>query len=298
MLNAKSCLVLVAGILALVPSRAVAQDSAIIKKQCYSVLTSAIAEGIESSNATRIGLARELPLQSVRGLLVKALMNGDVQVRLISAEILAEKSPDEFADVIKKYLLDLEIAAPIDAVRRTAVLRLVGDTHAAEQITHLADLHGTQVATNGWMCPMQCAKSLKDAGRCPVCAMSLVKAIRVATVEDWQSRILALAALQSAATKIDAKARSILTSDADAFTRLQAAGLWAKEDPNGAMPHLKLYVETPYRNEAVWLMAEHPSDNAREVFQSILREPKSESLIQIAAYRGLLNLGERHVDQC
>lgn len=292
MLNRITALAILAISLVIAESSAAADRD--IENRCQAILRAAISDAIESANHERINLALhlalEMPIEQVRGMLVKALMSDDSEARLIAAEILAQKEKGD-AEVIKQQLAGLTLASPIDSVRRSAILMSLGDQDAANEIAHLAGLHEAQVATGGFVCPMQCAKPQGKAGRCPVCAMSLVKASRTATYADWESRLCALRALQQGGAKAAVDARLILTSDAHAMARLQAADIWAKEEPGKALPHLQLYLGTHYHNDALWMIAQHAPSLSQDLFESELRRPDASMLNRLAAYHGLLNAG-------
>ena len=112
---------------------------------------------------------------------------------------------------------------------------------------------------------------------------------------DWEARLFALQAMQDADTKVATSARSIVVSDAPAYIRIQAAGLWAKEQPRQALPHIKVFLHSAEsRFLSVVFLAESASKESVVEFKRIISNAQKEDAITVfEAHRGLLRAGDK-----
>lgn len=264
-----------------------------LKQRCQKIIAGSINNATsELSFPLKLYRSNLLPIEEAKAVFMKALKSDDPEIRLIAAELLLEKSTMQFRDEILSSLNGMNFSKKTTyLVRRAVVLMKTGSESSKQEVTHWAEHELINLKTDDWICPMMCARPSKKAGRCPVCEMALTKRTRSANYDDWEAKLIALQALQKSGQQVSSIARSIMVSDAPAKVRIQAAGLWAKEDPEAAIGHLKFYLQSDLPYLVLTLMGDHAAKDCIDEFKHFVR-PETVSTYDFEAYRGLLLAGE------
>lgn len=263
-------------------------------QRCEKILIDSINEADRKAlDAWTLAHARLVPVEAVRDVLVQGLGAEDSQVRFVAANVLAEKSPLEFGDRIIGSLNAMTLQNSTEKVQRAVLLMKLGDEKAKHEVSHWAEHQFYKLDLGDWVCPMMCVLPEQDAGKCPVCRMHLVKHTRTPNQNDWEAKLSALRALRAEGNKVAEQARSIVVSNAPAFVRVQAAGLWAEEDLHKALPHIKIFMKSSNRYSAVALLADLAPKQSVVEFRKIIDDARQDDEITLlAAHRGLLRAGE------
>ena len=264
-----------------------------LKQRCQKIVADSI-NNPTSEQAFPLKLYRSslLPIEEAKPLFMQALKSKDAEIRLIASELLVEKSPMQFQDEISTSLKEINVSKKTShAVRRAVVLMKMGNESSKKEVKHWAEHELISLKSDDWICPMMCAKPSEKAGRCPVCEMALKNRPRSANYDDWKAKLLAVQALQKSGQQVSSIARAIMVSDAPAKVRIEAAGLWAKEDTEEALRHLKFYVQSDHPYLVLMLMGDHAAKDCVDEFKHFAR-PETGSIYEFEAYRGLLLAGE------
>jgi hypothetical protein len=270
-----------------------AQDSESLKSRCEKIIIESIINADhDSMNARNLSRAQLVPFDSIKDSLIKGLDSENAQIRFVAAKVLADNAAMEYEARIRKSLNELQLVESTDRVRRATLLMSLGDETARKEVKHWAEHEFIMLELDDWICPMMCAKPAKKAGKCQVCGMETHKQARTPDHNDWEAKLTALRALHGE-SKIGTKARAIVASDAPAFVRVQAAGLWAEEDLEQALPHIKIFLQTANNYLAIVLLADlAPKESVNEFKKIIAADRIEDELTLWAAHRGLLRAND------
>lgn len=272
---------------------ALGQVSDSLRQRCDTIIIEAIRKGKQQPpNVRTISLARLVPLERVEDVLIRSLSAKDIQARFTAAEILLQDTPMLYENSIIDSLKQLEINHPPELVRRAAILMKLGDKAAKKEIQHWANHEFESFEMGGWVCPMMCVEPSNHAGRCEKCAMEKVKRTRAPDGNDWQARVDALRVLQIEDENVADRARSIVASNAPASVRLTAIELWAKENSQESLPHLKIFLDSPLQFNALFIAGDHMPKACVANFKKVITTENTDWLLKSEAYRGLLKAGE------
>ena len=273
-----------------------AQDLDELKSKCEET----IVESLDAGNPTlaMISRCRLISFDRAKPFLVTSLASEDPNIVLAAGQALADESLDEFGDSVKHRLNQLPSDQQEVEIRKTGLLSRLGDEAARKQLDKWLDnvkghirLTVPGFAASDWICPMMCVEPAAKAGRCPVCGMELVALADASpSPRELQLQVTVLEELQKCGQEIARQARGIVASDADALTRVLAAGLWLREDHTGALPHAKLFLHSQHRRLAIFLLAEEaPRESAADLEQ--LLEGQLTQVEKLDVWRGLIRAG-------
>lgn len=281
----------------LVSSTASGQEVAALQQRCETILVEAInadsGSGRSEPSIAAILLCKYVPVERIEDRLREALASDRFEVRLVAAEVAAAQSPERFREAIVSALDGVEATSPYESVQRSVVLMNLGDAGAKKVVEAWASHDPAAVRLKAWMCPMICTEPAKKRGRCLVCSMKLVPTEEEFDFDDWQASLLALRALRQAGKQVADTARSIVVSDANAFFRLQAAGIWAEEMPREALPHIKVYLHSNLHDFALSILAGEMPRQCVAEFEHALEDPSTGPLERWTAYHGLARAGRK-----
>lgn len=288
---------LILALAVLVNSLASGQEVAAIQQRCEAILIEAINadpvfHGPEAFSAA-ILLCKYVPVERIEDRLREALASDRLEVRLVAAEVALGQSRERFREAIVSALDGLQTTTPSEAVRRSVVLMNLGDAGARKEVEAWASHDPAAVRSKVWMCPMVCTDPAEKQGNCPVCKMELVLTAPEFDYGDWKASLLALRALRQDGKQVAENARSIVVSDASAFIRLRAAGIWAEEKPREALPHIKVYLHSGLREFALSILAEEMPRRCVAEFEGAIEDPSISPFGRWAAYRGLVRAGRK-----
>ena len=269
------------------------QELAPLKSRCVKIVVESIINSDrDSMNVRTLSRARLVPFDSIKDSLVKCLDSENPQIRFVAAHVLADNAAMEYDAQIRESLTELKLVESTDRVRRATLLMNLKDEAARKEVEHWAEHEFDSLELNDWVCPMMCVKPAKEAGKCPVCGMKTHKLTRTPDGNDWEAKLTALRSLRGE-KKVGDKARAIVASNAPAFVRAQAAGLWAEEDLEQALPHIKIFLHSTNRYFAVVLLADlAPQESIDEFKKIIAADGAGDELTLWAAHRGLLRAGD------
>lgn len=281
----------------LVSSTASGQEVAALRQRCEAILIEAInadsGSGRSEPSIAAILLCKYVPVERIEDRLREALASDRFEVRLAAAEVAAARSPERFREAIVSALDGVKATSPYVSVQRSAILMNLGDKGAKKKVEAWASHDPSAVRPDRWMCPMICTEPAKKRGKCPVCSMELVPTAEEFDFDDWQASLLALRALRQAGKQVADTARSIVVSDASAFIRLQAAGIWAEEMPREALPHINVYLHSDLRDSALSILAGEMPRQCVAEFKHAIEDPSISPFGRWTAYHGLARAGRK-----
>lgn len=298
------CIIFIAGLL---PRHVVGQEResnerdrwTSIQQRAEQILRKSLIKARDSDGESLVRKLRDWPIELAEPELLRVLRRSSLEARLEAAERLTDETGARHRDAIVEAISEL---LPNDDISRArlAVLRLrLGHVNALEEVREWGRLDGKRQRTvPTWLCPMHPLIKRPAEEKCGICEMTLVEVPWRFEYAQRQAQLVALTALADRKDdNVPALARTILTDSAEPHWRLNAACQWARVSPNGGLPHVRVFLESPRLHMAGPPVVDVMDDDlARELkaeLKAILDDASQPPHVHLQAMDRLLAAGER-----
>lgn len=322
-----------------------AQNHDSLREMCESILVDSMSrKWDEKPTEYRIdGKASLLPITKSQPLLLAALAESNsMQTRIAAAAILQSKTGNKFRNEIEsaftradgtrpseselpqmQFPLDDRLEHPVladklseqcqlELIQRSIIRMKLGIEPGRTRVLRWAKDPLHQIETGEWICEMIHLAPVKEPGVCPICLQfrtedesKLVPATRGRNINEWEAKLAAIRAVQDLGGQVSEMAKAMVVSHAPPAIRMRAAALWASENREDALPHLKIFVDyrngreygTPIRFLTAIEMAKFEPQICLPILKEGVAKGWGDPDDRRQAYRLLIRLGESdHLD--
>lgn len=275
-------------------------------EECERILLEYFESDTEATLVRKIYLLRHIPLKSCESLLLNAINDKSIEVVAAASSLLNDKSKQpRHRKAILSAIEKLKPETSVDRVRVANIKVKLGDAASIEELRAWASLDlGSLLKRDPkddmHECPMQCVQPSNKAGRCAVCGMELlVQQVKIPG-DKYDAQLYAIRFLHELKVKnYHLLAKRIVTSDAPAFNRLEAADYWGQVEPKKAYPHLALFLDQSHnRLHTVHFLAEVEPERSINVFDSLLKQNNlNDPSERYELFRALIKSGRKDLLQ-
>lgn len=277
-----------------------------LRDQCERILTGLVNGQLPEDAQIRemvVWKMRSWPTRIVEERLVAALDDKLPNVRYTAAEILLEKTKDKHEAEIRRALKQLQPATSHHRARHAAIRFRLGEKGAREEVRRWAVLRGTFLnKLTPFMCVMHPQIRTPGSGKCPICAMELIEGPGSLTQSDYHAQYVALAVLAEQSPRdVPTLARGILVGKAGPLWRLRAAQLWARVEPQAALPHLQLFLHSTDAHvvqETAVMLAQDFAKSSGQELKAAMEQHGSNPVVRLTIAEGLAKAGhQEHLEE-